>query len=125
MSEEINKAVHKAMGECLGESFTKRRDPFSGSVHLCDQCDGRVSVHADPIPDYCTDLNAAFRFADKLIADEIDPLLLVSSSELGWVASAGGSGPFSDPSPAKAICLAGLKALEHSEQTATRRGVEI
>lgn len=123
MSEEINKAVHGAMGFCWheGEDSGLLHDPLR-----CKHCRLRFF---DANPDYCTDLNAAFRFAEKLVADGWDwsagiglrmagkPIkfyVVFSEYSLDIVREGAGE------SLAKAICLAGLAALSITPPDSSR-----
>lgn len=143
--QEINKAVHKALGLCWHEIETSC-EKYGGMRTYTAEC---VKCH-DPnlpeidfqfeptaehyLPDYCNSLDAAMKFADKLIAD-------------GWVFTAGSDmvdvslkfavfekfpAPdftkrlrHSDPSLAKAICLAGLAAIDSTEQASTDREINV
>jgi hypothetical protein len=115
MSEEINKAVHGAMGLCWHDS--KDDGGFSPSVNrYCSKCGTHTRYKdnwiVEPLPDYTTDLNAAFRFAEKLVADGYS--IVISRFE-HWTIILdkvnGGHGKAREHELGKAICLAGLKAL--------------
>jgi hypothetical protein len=116
MNDKINKLVHQALtGDCfhITPDYRETPDAYSFPCKFCGEEFGKP-FHA--LPDYCSDLNAAFKFVEKLIADDgggvfdLERLPVTKRWDAIFRIT---SGVYSeaDESPAKAICLAGLSAL--------------
>jgi hypothetical protein len=115
-AEAINRAVHKAVGGCIGHKPNLKH--WKGQLEMpCESC-GEPLVYSNPnprpIPDYTSDISSAMKFAEKLIAEGWD-FFLSKETKTIWEAEffVDGKDGFSklDRSPAMAICLAGLAAL--------------
>lgn len=117
-NEQVNRAVHKALGLCWHELAVK-----SSSYFHCTVCGQHPAYDSENI-DYCNDLNFAMKFTDKLIADglAIDIRSELTKGWLVWFHLAGHvKGVQFSERLAKAICLAGLAAIDSTEQASTDR----
>jgi hypothetical protein len=102
--QEINRAVHEAMGLCTAVYS------YGEAVRKC----GCGAPHdSENTPDYCSDLNAAFKFVEFLDGEGYEFNLEKLAVPNIWEASFWDDyqRQAQDESPAKAICLAGLSAL--------------
>jgi hypothetical protein len=127
MDDQINKLVHESLGRgCWHISTTT--DDFDMPTCVCDLCGWQGVMPSELVsPDYTTSLDAAMKYAEKLIADGFDfEMFSVGRPNVVWrvnflkLAEVEGY-EMDNPSAAKAICIAGLKAegkydLVQSEQ---------
>jgi hypothetical protein len=88
MSEEINKAVHGAMGLSLGHNFVPKTQT-SKVNEICAYCHADLTPENESgvcekvwgVPDYCTDLNAVAK-AEAFVVKKVGEMHLVGAIAL-------------------------------------------